>query len=78
MTDAFKTTAHPMGGTFNWYRLGDRAFSVLDDQFPGNEDFELHERVPEDNEDVDNWSIIRGTELHFESLDAAVSWIDSQ
>lgn len=76
--EPFITTGHELGGLFHWYRLGDRVFSVLDSDFPHHDDFELHERIPQDNEDYANWSVIPGGELRFPTLAAAVAWIEAQ
>lgn len=76
--DPFTTTDHELGGKFHWYRLEDRVFSVLDDDYPGQDDFELQERIPQDNEDYGNWSVVYGGELRFASLSDATDWIAAQ
>lgn len=74
----FKTTNHPLGGKFRWYQLGDRVFSVLDDDYPGQDDFELQERIPQENEDYSNWAVVFGGELRFATLGDAEDWISAQ
>lgn len=76
--EPFIVTGHELGGHFHWYRLGDRVFSVLDDDYPDQDDFELQERIPQDNEDYSNWSVVYGGELRFPTMAAAKDWIEAQ
>lgn len=71
----FQTRAHPMGGTFSDFWVGNRIFSVLDDQYPYADDFEVHERNPNIAFPDGSYDVIAGTEKRAKSWDGALAVI---
>lgn len=65
-----RTEDHPAGGTLNFFELPDgRHASILDDEFPFADDFEIQLRDGTDE-------VIPGTEHREPSMKAAIAYLE--
>jgi hypothetical protein len=68
----FAVTDHPLGGKVHYFRVSNRVFSVLDNDYPGASDFEIHEREAE-GASPESLETLSGTEERAPSWDDAIA-----
>jgi hypothetical protein len=68
----FAIIDHPAGGRLHYFRVGNRVFSILDNDYPGADDFEIHEREPEASS-AESLASLPGTEERAPSWDEAIA-----
>lgn len=74
-----KTLKHPLGGKVSFYRTGDRIFSLLDNDYPHADDFEVHERVNVADDAIElEIPPLSGTERRFDTEAEAIEYIESR
>jgi hypothetical protein len=74
---AVKVTEHPEGGKIHWFKGDGRVFSVLDNNYPYADDFELHERHAGAS-NIEESYVLPDTEKRFTSLSKATAWIENE